>query len=127
MTELIPDHAEQALAELIDNVVPTRGYQMTPLVGLGGSAGAIPALQAFFQPMPADSGQAFVVIMHLSPEHESTLSEILQRCTTMPVTQVNGSVRVAPDTVYVIPPGKLIKTLNGSLTIADEPASPRGR
>jgi two-component system CheB/CheR fusion protein len=127
MTELIPDHAEEALADLIDNVVPSRGYQMTPLVGLGGSAGAIPALQAFFHAMPADSGQAFVVILHLSPEHESTLPEILQRCTSMPVTQVNASVRVAPNTVYVIPPGKLIKTLNGSLTLADEPASPRGR
>jgi two-component system CheB/CheR fusion protein len=127
MTELTPDHAEEALADLIDNVVPSHGYQMTPLVGLGGSAGAIPALQAFFHAMPADSGQAFVVILHLSPEHESTLPEILQRCTSMPVTQVNADVRVAPNCVYVIPPGKLIKTLNGSLTLADETASPRGR
>jgi two-component system CheB/CheR fusion protein len=124
MTELTPDHAERALADLIDNVVPTHGYQMTPLVGLGGSAGAIAALQAFFHAMPPDSGQAFVVILHLSPEHESTLPEILQRCTTMPVVQVSGSVRAAPDTVYVIPPGKLIKSLDGSLTLSDEPASP---
>ena len=89
MTELTPDHAEEALADLIDNVVPTHGYQKTPLVGLGGSAGAIAALQAFFHAMPADSGMAFVVIMHLSPEHESTLAEMLQRCTTMPVNQVS--------------------------------------
>jgi two-component system CheB/CheR fusion protein len=127
MSELNPDHAEEELADLIDNVVPTRGYQMTPLVGLGGSAGAIPALQAFFKAMPADSGQAFVVIMHLSPEHVSTLPEILQRCTAMPVHQVNESMRVAPNNVYVIPPGKLIRALDGSLTLADEPASPRGR
>ncbi len=127
MSEFKPDHAEEQLADRIDNAVPTLGYQMTPLVGLGGSAGAIPALQAFFKAMPADSGQAFVVIMHLSPEHVSTLPEILQRCTTMPVNQVNDSVRVAPNNVYVIPPGKLIRALDGSLALANEPASPRGR
>jgi two-component system CheB/CheR fusion protein len=127
MTELTPGHTEQAPADIIDNVVPTHGYQMAPLVGLGGSAGSIAALQAFFRAMPPDSGQAFVVILHLSPEHESTLPEILQRCTAMPVNQVNGQVRVAPNTVYVIPPGKLIKTLNGSLTLVDEPATPTGR
>jgi two-component system, chemotaxis family, CheB/CheR fusion protein len=127
MTDTTPDQVEEALADLIDNVVPTRGYQMTPLVGLGGSAGAIPALQAFFRAMPAESGQAFVVIMHLSPEHESTLPEILQRCTTMPVRQVSATVRVEPNTVYVIPPGKLIKALDGSLTLVDEPKTPHGR
>ncbi|HXD07856.1 MAG TPA: CheR family methyltransferase, partial [Burkholderiaceae bacterium] len=127
MTELTPDHAEEVLADLIDNVVPTHGYQKTPLVGLGGSAGAIAALQAFFNAMPPDSGQAFVVIIHLSPEHESTLAEILQRCTTMPVNQVSEKVKVEANSVYVIPPGKLIKTLDGSLILVDEPAIPRGR
>jgi two-component system, chemotaxis family, CheB/CheR fusion protein len=124
MTELTPDHAEEALANILENVVPT---QIAPLVGLGGSAGSIPALQAFFHAMPTDSGQAFVVVLHLSPEHESTLPEILQRCTTMPVRQVNADVQVIPNSVYVIPPGKLIKTINGSLALADEPSAPGGR
>jgi two-component system, chemotaxis family, CheB/CheR fusion protein len=127
MTELTSDHAEEALANILDNVVPTHGYQMAPLVGLGGSAGSIPALQAFFRAMPTDSGQAFVVVLHLSPEHESTLPEILQRCTTMPVRQVNADVQVVPNNIYVIPPGKLIKTINGSLTLVDEASAPRGR
>ena len=43
------DHAEEDLADEIDNIVPSRGYQMLPVVGLGGSAGSIPAMQAFFQ------------------------------------------------------------------------------
>ena len=127
MTELTPDHAEEALAGILDNVVPTHGYQMVPLVGLDGSAGSISALRAFFRAMPTDSGQAFVVVLHLSPEHESTLPEILQRCTTMPVVQVNADLDVVPNNVYVIPPGKLIKTMNGSLALVDEPSGPRGR
>lgn len=31
---------------------------MLPIVGLGGSAGSIPALQQFFQAIPADTGMA---------------------------------------------------------------------
>jgi two-component system CheB/CheR fusion protein len=127
MTEAIPDSAEEALAELIDDAVPTRGYQMLPLVGLGGSAGAIPALQQFFQAMPPDPGQGFVVVMHLAPEHESTLPELLQRCTQMPVVQVKGSERVEANKVYVIPPRKAIRAINGNLELSDEPLTPHGR
>ncbi len=31
-----PDFIEQDWPEEIDNIVPTRGYQMTPMVGVGG-------------------------------------------------------------------------------------------
>ena len=86
-----PDFIEQDHPETLDNIVPTRGYQMMPMVGLGGSAGGIAALQEFFKAMPADSGMVFVVIMHLSPTHESTLADLLSRTTTMQVVQaVNG-------------------------------------
>ena len=127
MTDMTPDHAQEALADFIDDVVPDAGYQLTPLVGLGGSAGAIPALQKLLQTMPADSGLAFVVILHLAPDHESNLAEILQRCTTMPVIQACDSVEVQPNAVYVIPPRKAIRTVNGHLSLADDTLSPRGQ
>src|SRR4051812_5244159 len=82
---IAPDAIEQDHPELIDNTVPTRGYDVLPMVGLGGSAGGIGALQAFFASMPSDPGLAFVVIMHLAPDHESTLPEVLARFTSMPV------------------------------------------
>ena len=119
MTQLPPDHAEEGLAEQLDNVVPTHGYQRLPMVGLGGSAGSIQALQAFFEAMPPDSGLAFAVIIHLSNERESLLAELLQRSTAMRVVQVRDSEKVAPDTVYVIPPGKALQTMDGNLQLAD--------
>src|SRR5215207_2487958 len=100
MTDMTPDHAEEAVAEILDNVVPTHGYRLAPMVGLGGSAGAIGALQEFFRNMPPESGQAFVVVLHLAPEHESSLAAILQQCTTMPVVQVHDRQRVEPNHVY---------------------------
>src|SRR5437762_13185754 len=82
-----PDIIEQEHGAAFDNIVPAHGYHTLPVVGLGGSAGSIQALQRFFAAMPADSGMAFVVVIHLSPEHESLMDEILRRSTTMRVVQ----------------------------------------
>src|SRR5262245_14555936 len=76
------------------------------VVGLGASAGWIKAFKEFFTQVPADSGMAYVVILHLSPEHESKLAEILQLSSEIPVTQVRGTVRIKPNQVYVIPPNQ---------------------
>ncbi|AEG91512.1 PAS domain S-box protein [Ramlibacter tataouinensis] len=101
----------------LDDAVPSQGYRLIPLVGLGGSAGAIPVLQQFFRAVPAEAGLAFVVVIHLNAEHESTLAELLQRTTRMRVTQLTERQRVEPNTVYVIPPGKSIKVGDGFLRL----------
>ncbi|HMA09456.1 MAG TPA: CheR family methyltransferase, partial [Ramlibacter sp.] len=126
MTVLNADPAEPAGAEIAEDAVPDRSDRI-PLVGLGGSAGAIPPLQKFFKTMPVDSGMAFVVVMHLAPEHESTLPELLQRCTAMPVCQAQEQQAIEPNKVYVIPPGKTLGTLDGHLTLADPKPLARGR
>ena len=48
------------------------------VVGIGASAGGIQAIKRFFEHVPPDSGITYVVILHLSPEHDSQLAEILQ-------------------------------------------------
>ncbi|MFL6335238.1 MAG: chemotaxis protein CheB [Pyrinomonadaceae bacterium] len=89
------------------------------LVALGASAGGIRAFKEFFTHAPERSGMAYVVILHLSPEHESHLAEVLQSSTRMPVTQVTESVKVEPDHVYVIPPNKSLSVLDGSLVLSE--------
>ena len=54
------------------------------VVGIGASAGGIQALKTFFENMPADSGMAYVVILHLSPDHDSRLAEVLQQSAAIP-------------------------------------------
>jgi two-component system, chemotaxis family, CheB/CheR fusion protein len=116
--------ADEPLAVELDNVVPSAGSQKVRVVGLGGSAGGIQALQAFFQAMPADPGMAFVVVLHLSPEHESVLSEVLQRSTAMKVMQADEGMQVLPNQVYVIPPAKRLTLGNGRLHLTDLPREP---
>ena len=89
------------------------------VVGLGASAGGIRALQRFFAALSAPTGFAFVVVVHLSPEHESHLAEVLQPHTAMPVEQVRSHVRMEPDHVYVIPPNMNLQLTDGHLTLTD--------
>jgi two-component system NtrC family sensor kinase len=92
-------------------------------VGLGASAGGIQALQTFFQALPPHPGLVFVVVMHLAPERESALPQVLQAATAMPVQQVKERVPMAPDHVYVIPPNQHLKIVDGHLDVSefDEP------
>ena len=91
--------------------------QPAAVVGLGASAGGIVPLQQFFGDMKSDTGLAFVVVMHLSPEFESQLAGVIQQKTKMPVTQVNGPVKVKPDNVYVIPPNHHLTFTDSTLDI----------
>lgn len=86
-----------------------------PVVGIGASAGGLKALQRFFSSMPQENGMAFVVVLHLSPEHESHLAEILARSTAMPVVQVTQAVKLEVEHVYVIPPTHDLVMSNGQL------------
>jgi hypothetical protein len=43
------------------------------------------ALERFFRAMPARSGMAFVIVMHLAPDRKSELTEIIARFTDMNV------------------------------------------
>ena len=101
---------------------PERPY----LVGLGASAGGIEALKEFFRAVPADSGAAYVVILHLSPDHDSQLAEVLSRTAAIPVTQVIERVIIEADHAYVVPPNKLLRIDRESIVV-DAMARPEDR
>lgn len=96
-----------------------------PIVGIGASAGGLVALEQFFAHVPLHSGMAFVVVQHLDPHREGMLVELLQRHTPMPVVEAKDQVRVEPDHVYVIAPGRDLSVLHGALHLL-EPAEPHG-
>ena len=94
-----------------------------PVVGLGASAGGIEALLSFLGNTPNDSGMAYVVILHLSPKHESNADKILQRATSMPVLEVTAPTRIERNHVYVISPALQLEMSDGHLVVgpADRP------
>ncbi|MBX7279221.1 hypothetical protein K2E96_03775 [Pseudomonas sp. ERGC3:05] len=74
------------------------------VVGIGASAGGLEAFTTFFTQLPPDTGMAFVLVQHLSPDHESALTEILGRIAPIPVVVAKHGMRVEPNRAYVIPP-----------------------
>ncbi|MBT2339802.1 MULTISPECIES: CheR family methyltransferase [Pseudomonas] len=95
----------------------TPSHLAFPVVGIGASAGGLGALKTFFEQMSGDCGMAFVIILHLSPDHESVADKIIQDCTPMPVQQVTDTCRIERNHVYVISPASQLSMNDGYLKI----------
>ena len=97
--------------------VAFRGF----VVGIGASAGGLDALERLFTALPVDSGATFVVIQHLSPDHKSMMDNLLSRYTEMPVKVVEHDMHLAPNAVFLIPPGKSMRLAADRLLLSPKP------
>ncbi|NWF36218.1 chemotaxis protein CheB [Mariprofundus sp. KV] len=90
------------------------------IVCIGASAGGLEAIERFFKSMPSDTGLAFVVVQHLSPDHKSMMVDILSKWTDMEVHQIREGMKVQGDTIFLIPPSKSLKLFNGKFVLAEK-------
>ncbi len=90
------------------------------VVGIGASAGGLEALERLFANMPADTGLAFVVVQHLSPDFKSLMSELLGRRTSMPIFAAEDAMAVVANTIYLMPPKKEMIISDGKLLLTDK-------
>ncbi len=95
-----------------------------PVIGIGASAGGLMPLKDFLNAVPAKSGFAFVVVMHLDPNRDSALPEILGRGTPMIVAHAENGRRIEPDHVYVIPPNALLGIERGVIHLEQRVTRP---
>ena len=94
------------------------------IVGIGASAGGLSALEQFFDAMAPDTGMAFVVIQHLSPDFKSLMDDLLSRHTTMPIYRVTNGIELAPDSIYLIPPKTHMTVSKEKLYLTEKIISP---
>jgi two-component system, chemotaxis family, CheB/CheR fusion protein len=87
------------------------------IVGVGASAGGLEAFTELLKHLPADIGLGFVLVQHLDPQHESALTQILARATSLPVREVTNNLRVKINHVYVIPPNTTLAIDQGVLKL----------
>ena len=97
------------------------------VVGIGASAGGLHALKRFFEKVPADTGLAFVIVVHLSPEHKSHLSDLLQPSVPFPVRQVTETTPLQANNVYVIPPNFNLSAIDTHLRLSELETERRAR
>jgi two-component system, chemotaxis family, CheB/CheR fusion protein len=88
-----------------------------PIVGIGGSAGGFEAAMELLRHLPPRTGMAFVIVQHLDPHHGSRLPNLLAKATAMPVTEITGTTKPKPNTIYVQPSNKCVIAKNGKLTL----------
>jgi two-component system CheB/CheR fusion protein len=95
---------------------PTTGR----IVGVGASAGGLESLEQLFGAMPPDTGMAFVVVQHLSPDFKSLMDELIARHSEMPVMLAEDGVPVQPNHIYLLPPKKAMIIRDRHLVLTDK-------
>jgi two-component system CheB/CheR fusion protein len=98
---------------------PAPHQMVAYVVGIGASAGGLEALERFFDNVPTDSGMAFVVVQHLSPDFKSLMDEILGRRTRLPIRLVEDAMVVEPNHIYLIPPKAEMIISGGRLLLSE--------
>ncbi|MCH8541395.1 MAG: PAS domain-containing protein [Opitutales bacterium] len=107
---------EEVQPTVIDHALPTKAP--TRVVGIGASAGGLAALKDLLPKIPEKTNACFVIVMHLSSDHESHLADLLQASTPLPIRQISGTTTLEANQIYVIPPGANIEAIDGSLHLA---------
>ena len=94
------------------------------VAAIGASAGGLQPLEDFFRAIPTNTGIAFVVVQHLSPDFKSLMHELLSKHTSMPIVRVVDSVEPEANKIYLITPRKNMTMENGKLILTDQDLSP---
>ena len=89
------------------------------IVAIGASAGGLESLERFFSRLPPDTGMAFVVLQHLSPDFKSLMDELLGRRTSMVIRQAEHEAVVEPNVLYLLPPMKEMIIRKRRLLLSD--------
>jgi two-component system CheB/CheR fusion protein len=106
------------------HLLPDKASSILPreylfVVGIGASAGGLEAFGRFLSHMPPESGMAFVLVQHLSPDYKSAMTDILKKCTDMKIFQVEDGMLIEPDCVYIKPPNKDLTISNRILHLVN--------
>jgi two-component system, chemotaxis family, CheB/CheR fusion protein len=90
-----------------------------PIVAIGASAGGLDACTKLINALPARTGMAFILVQHLDPNHESMMADLLAGHTAMTVQQAGDGMTIAPDQLYIIPPGTYLSVSSGTLRLSE--------
>jgi two-component system, chemotaxis family, protein-glutamate methylesterase/glutaminase len=74
------------------------------LIVVGASAGGVEAISSLVAGLPADLPAAVCVVVHLRPDAQSRLSDILSRAAPLPVVAARDGAPLQSGTIYVAVP-----------------------
>ena len=92
---------------------------LVPIAAIGASAGGLEPIEQFFDSMPPDTGCAFVIIQHLSPDFRSLMDELLARHSAMDIHRINDGMEIKPNSIYLNPP-RSVMTVQGNYLLVEK-------
>jgi len=93
--------------------IPAPEPKEFPIVCIGASAGGLDALEKFFSHIPRETDMAFAVIQHLSPDHKSLMSSLLEKHTSMKISVMEDGMEAQSRCVYLNPPDQYVSLFHG--------------
>lgn len=87
-------------------------------VGVGASAGGLDAIQSLCKELPSDANIVCIIALHLSPTHDSKLTELIQRVTPLRVQTIVDGVEAQPNVIYITPPKYDVFVVNNTIHLA---------
>jgi two-component system chemotaxis response regulator CheB len=97
------------------------------IIVIGASLGGVEALMHLTKALPASLPAAVLVALHLAPERPSHLPEILNRKSSLPVSQATEGETMAKGRIYVATPNHHLLVRNGKLGVTFGPKENRHR
>jgi two-component system CheB/CheR fusion protein len=89
------------------------------IIALGASAGGIEAIYTFFDHTPLDKA-SYIIIQHLSPDHQSRLAQLLQKHSKLDIALAENGMVVEPNKIYVIPNKQFMTLKEGNLYLTNK-------
>ncbi len=87
------------------------------VVGIGASAGGLSVLKELVSSLDKEANIAYIVVQHLDPNHESLLSELLDKVSVIPVTEAKNDMTIEAGHIYIIPPDRYLEVADGQLKL----------
>ena len=97
------------------------------IIVIGGSAGALDALQQIVSKLPDDLKASVFVVIHLSPSRESQLPQILTRDGRMPAGHAEQGQEIKQSRIYIAPPDLHLLLSNRHMDVVHGPKENRVR
>lgn len=104
-----------------DDVSRQDEEKIYPIAAIGASAGGLEAFTKLIAALPADVQLSFILLQHLSPNHESMLQALIAKVTHLPVVDARDGEELRHGTVYVMPPNVLMALDGDRLRLRPRP------
>jgi two-component system chemotaxis response regulator CheB len=91
------------------------------VVVIGGSAGAVEALKHLLPRLPRDLDAAIALTLHRHPSFASSLADVFDRGSTIPVVEPEQGQKFEPGHIYLAPQDRHMTVVDGVIALNRQP------